>query len=45
MIGRHAARYFLPVGAEFTIQEGTRVQAGDQLALIQREAADRSSTD
>jgi DNA-directed RNA polymerase subunit beta' len=38
MIGRHAARYFLPVGAEFTIQEGTRVQAGDQLALIQREA-------
>jgi DNA-directed RNA polymerase subunit beta' len=38
MIGRHAARYFLPVGAEFTIQEGARVQAGDVLALIQREA-------
>ena len=38
MIGRHAARYFLPVGAEFTIQEGTKVQAGDVLALIQREA-------
>jgi DNA-directed RNA polymerase subunit beta' len=37
-IGRHEARYFLPVGSTFTIQEGQRVQAGDQLALIQREA-------
>jgi len=37
-IGRHEARYFLPVGATFTIQEGQRVEAGDVLALIPREA-------
>jgi DNA-directed RNA polymerase subunit beta' len=37
-IGRHEARYFLPVGATFNVQEGQRVEAGDVLALIQREA-------
>jgi DNA-directed RNA polymerase subunit beta' len=38
MIGRHEARYFLPVGAVFNVQEGQKVQAGDVLATIQREA-------
>ena len=37
-IGRHPARYFLPVGATFNTQEGHKVQAGDVLATIQREA-------
>jgi DNA-directed RNA polymerase subunit beta' len=35
--GRHEARYFLPIGATFTVAEGTRVEAGDVLAKIPRE--------
>ncbi len=37
-MGHHEARYFLPVGATFTVQEGQRVEAGDVLANIQGEA-------
>ncbi len=35
--GRHEARYFLPVGATFTLPEGHRVEAGDVLAKMPRE--------
>jgi DNA-directed RNA polymerase subunit beta' len=35
--GKHEARYFLPVGASFTVTEGHRVEAGDVLAKIPRE--------
>ncbi len=38
MIGRHPARYFLPVGATFNLQEGQKINAGDVVATIQREA-------
>jgi DNA-directed RNA polymerase subunit beta' len=35
--GKHEARYFLPVGAAFTMTEGTRIQAGDVIAKMPRE--------
>jgi DNA-directed RNA polymerase subunit beta' len=35
--GRLEARYFLPVGASFTLSEGQRVGAGDVIAKIPRE--------
>jgi DNA-directed RNA polymerase subunit beta' len=35
--GKHEARYFLPVGAAFTLTEGTRIQAGDVIANLPRE--------
>ena len=37
--GKHEARYFLPIGATFNISEGTRIEAGDVIAKIPREAA------
>jgi DNA-directed RNA polymerase subunit beta' len=37
--GQHEARYFLPIDASFTIAEGTKVEAGDVLARIPREAS------
>jgi DNA-directed RNA polymerase subunit beta' len=37
--GKHEARYFLPVGATFNVTEGQRIQAGDAIAKIPREAA------
>ena len=33
----HEARYFLPVGASFTVSEGQEISAGDVLARIPRE--------
>ncbi|HFE46389.1 MAG TPA: DNA-directed RNA polymerase subunit beta' [Nannocystis exedens] len=36
--GKHEARYFLPVGASFTIAEGDRVRAGDVIAKLPRES-------
>jgi len=36
--GKHEARYFLPVGAAFTMTEGTRIQAGDVIAKMPRES-------
>ncbi|MEM9463473.1 MAG: DNA-directed RNA polymerase subunit beta', partial [Myxococcota bacterium] len=36
--GKHEARYFLPVGASFTIAEGTEIKAGEVLARIPRES-------
>jgi DNA-directed RNA polymerase subunit beta' len=39
MVGnRHEARYFIPVGASFTVSDGQRVEAGDMIAKMQREA-------
>ncbi len=35
--GKHEARYFLPVGASFTLSEGSEVAAGDVIAKIPRE--------
>ena len=35
--GKHEARYFLPVGASFTVQEGQRIEAGEVIAKIPRE--------
>ncbi|MCB9706138.1 MAG: DNA-directed RNA polymerase subunit beta' [Myxococcales bacterium] len=35
--GRHEARYFLPVGASFTLGEGDRVRAGDVIAKLPRD--------
>ena len=35
--GTHEARYFLPVGANFTVAEGDKIVAGDVLAKIPRE--------
>jgi len=35
--GRHEARYFLPVGASFTVPEGKHIEAGEVLAKIPRE--------
>jgi DNA-directed RNA polymerase subunit beta' len=35
---KHEARYFLPVGASFTISEGEYVAAGDIIARIPRES-------
>ena len=35
--GKHEARYFLPVGASFTLSEGDRVRAGDVIAKLPRE--------
>jgi DNA-directed RNA polymerase subunit beta' len=37
--GKHEARYFLPIGATFNVTEGERIQAGDAIAKIPREAA------
>jgi DNA-directed RNA polymerase subunit beta' len=34
---KHEARYFLPVGAAFTLTEGVRIQAGDVIAKMPRE--------
>ncbi|PCC70025.1 DNA-directed RNA polymerase subunit beta' [Nannocystis exedens] len=36
--GKHEARYFLPVGAAFTLTEGTKVVAGDVIAKLPRES-------
>jgi DNA-directed RNA polymerase subunit beta' len=36
--GKHEARYYLPVGASFTISEGTEIKAGEVLARIPRES-------
>jgi DNA-directed RNA polymerase subunit beta' len=36
--GKHEARYYLPVGASFTIAEGTEIKAGEVLARIPRES-------
>ncbi|TPV96005.1 MAG: DNA-directed RNA polymerase subunit beta' [Myxococcales bacterium FL481] len=36
--GKHEARYFLPVGATFTVRDGQTVTAGDVLAKIPRES-------
>jgi len=38
MFGKHEARYYLPVGASFTISEGAVVKAGEVLARIPRES-------
>jgi DNA-directed RNA polymerase subunit beta' len=35
---KHEARYFLPVGASFTLTEGQKVNAGDIIARIPRES-------
>ena len=36
--GKHEARYFLPVGASFTVTEGTKIAPGEVLAKIPRES-------
>jgi DNA-directed RNA polymerase subunit beta' len=36
--GKHEARYYLPVGASFTLTEGTEIKAGEVLARIPRES-------
>ncbi|MEE9384194.1 MAG: DNA-directed RNA polymerase subunit beta' [Nannocystaceae bacterium] len=36
--GKHEARYFLPVGATFTLRDGQAVAAGDVVAKIPRES-------
>jgi DNA-directed RNA polymerase subunit beta' len=38
MVGKHEARYFLPVGATFNLPEGTKIEAGDVVAKIPRES-------
>ncbi len=35
--GKHEARYFLPVGASFTVHEGQKIEAGDIIARLPRE--------
>ncbi|MCB9749941.1 MAG: DNA-directed RNA polymerase subunit beta' [Myxococcales bacterium] len=35
--GKHEARYFLPVGASFTLPEGEEIKAGDVIAKLPRE--------
>ena len=37
--GKHEARYFLPIGANFSMTEGERIKAGDVIAKLPREAA------
>ncbi|MEX1366178.1 MAG: DNA-directed RNA polymerase subunit beta' [Nannocystaceae bacterium] len=38
VFGKHEARYFLPVGASFSLTEGTVIKAGEVLARIPRES-------